>query len=726
MALIGKIRNLKWLLVGTIAGALILFIVQLMFDQNTNQLIGSDSASTIGNFEGKKLDNSEFSRTYDMLYGSAATDGYNERASLWNFYMDEAIVQKEAEAIGLGVSKTELLELQFSEDPSKLSPIISSRYQNPTTRQLDRDQLNQLKDLITNNKIDEQIKAGQLVQDFKYRWAHQEKEIVKERLQTKMIRMVEKAMYTPTWQAEMIAAEQNQKVDFLYVQVPFDEIQNAEVSLTDDDYKAYFDENKALFKQTEETRKVEYVAFDVKPTAKDSTNLRQAVANLIEGFRTAENDSLFVENNYGSIDEAYVKKDALSAAIADTIGRLQVGEVFGPYVDQNSFKAVKLLGKKSVPDSVKARHILRRASDMATLTAAQKTIDSLKNLIETGVARFDSLAPKFSEDQSNAGKGGDLGFFGPGTMVKEFNDVCFYKAEPGKVYSVVTQFGVHLIEVTDRKYTSTEPGFKVAYIAQEIVPSQETQDGVREQALQLQESSKNLEELRKNAAAKGLTAETSPSLKANEFTVGNLGAGHGSRSMIRWAFGADPNVDPAKIGDVSPEIYSFQNQGQFYVSKFVVAGLKAKMPKGIPSWKDVKDEIEPMVINRKKAEVVKAKIGGQTDLAAIGGTYGVAVDTALNVTFGSAFIQKAGGAEPKVVATALGMDLNQVSAPIAGNTGIFIVKPTNKPAADGAPAANMAQIRQSSQMSARGMARNRLIQTLRDNADVKDNRSRFF
>lgn len=724
MALISQIRKQKWLLVGSLAAALFLFIAMLMFD-NPNQSFFGGSQTLLGDINGRKVDYREFSQVHEMLYRNAGGDGFSDRTSLWNYFVDEAIVEKEAQALGLGVSKTELLELQFGDDRSRLSPIITSRYINPNNNQLDREQLNQLKDIITSGKVDQMVADNQLIPDFKYRWAHQEKEVIKDRLQTKITNMVAKAMYTPTWMAEMIGNSQNELIDFLYVQVPFDEIQNSEVTLSDDDFKAYFNENKNQFKQDEETRKVDYVVFNVRPTAKDSADIRQRIADLVTPFAQAENDSLFVENNYGSIDAAYVKKDALSTAIADTIFKMPIGSVYGPYLDLNTFKAVKLLDKKVIPDSVKARHILLKAEDQNSAIAANKTVDSLKTLLETGAASFDSLAARYSQDPSNASKGGDLGYFAPGTMVKPFNDVAFFEAEVGKVYKVFTQFGIHLLEVTDRKFgSSSEPSVKVAYLSQDIIPSQATQDAVREEALQLQEENPTLEALRKSAAAKGLDMETSPALKRNDYAVGNLGAGQGSRELVRWAFGVDPAAKAPKVGDVSPEVYSFQEPGAFYVSKYAVTGLKSIRPAGIPTFAEVKDEIEPQVINRKKGEMIAAKMAGKTDLASIASGFSVQVDTATSVSFASAFIQKAGAAEPKVVAKAFKVDLNQLSEPIVGNTGVFVLKPTNKPPV--ANAANIAQVRQSSQATIRGTARARLMQSLRSSADIEDNRSKFF
>ncbi len=723
MALIGKIRGQKWLLTGSMAVALFLFIAMLMFD-NPNQSFMGGSATMVGEIEGRKIENSEFNATYDMLYRNQTGDTYAQRTYLWNYFVEEALVKKYAELIGLGVSKTELLDLQFSADNTRLSPIITSRYVNPNTGQLDRAQLDQLKTIITANQIDQMIANGQLPADFRARWAYQENEIIKDRLQTKLANLVAKAMYTPTWMAEMISEDQNTKVDFEYVMVPFDEIDNAEVSLEEADYKAYFDEVKEQFRQDEETRKLEYVVLNVIPTAEDSANIRQRIADLVDDFAKAEDDSLFVETNYGTIDVAYFKKDQLSPAIADTIADLQVGQVYGPYLDAGEYKAVKLLDKKVIPDSVKARHILRRAEDQASYLAAVKTIDSLKTLIETGAASFDSLAPIFSQDPSNAGKGGDLGFFAQGTMVKPFNDVCFFQAEPGKVYSVTTQFGVHLIEVTDRKFgDKREESYQVAYISQQIVPSQETQDAVREQALELIENNATLADLRKSAAEKGLSTEVSGPLKKNDYIVGDLGAGEGSREMVRWAFGLDLNAEEPQVGDVAPRDFGFQAANQFYTEKYVVAGLHSIRPEGLPDYQDVKAEIEPAVINRKKGEIIAGRIDGKTDLASIANMFSTKVDTALNVTLASAFIPNV-GAEPKVVAKAYKTEIGQVAPPVVGNAGVFSVKPTNKPAP--APAANIAQVKVSNQQGLRSLVRTRLMQALKKNAEITDNRARFF
>ena len=103
-------------------------------------------------------------------------------------------------------------------------------------------------------------------------------------------------------------------------------------------------------------------------------------------------------------------------------------------------------------------------------------IDSLKRVIESGANSFDSLAVKFSQDPGSGAKGGDLGYTSIGRMVPQFNNLIFYKAEPRKLYKVATQFGIHLVEVTNQQFLSSETSYRVAYLKEAIVPSQETQD----------------------------------------------------------------------------------------------------------------------------------------------------------------------------------------------------------------------------------------------------------
>jgi peptidyl-prolyl cis-trans isomerase D len=722
MALIGKIRKNSWLLIVLIGLGLGGFVIMDMF--SGQQSIFGSQQSVMGEIDGKVVDINEFNRAEGILYaGGSGNNTYGNRSSLWNYFVEEAIVSSEADALGLGVSKKELLDLEFGSN-DRLSPVVKARYSNPQNpNAVDREQLNQIKGILDGGKtqMKTMIETGQLNPNFPYYWKYQEGEITKDRLQSKLINMVEKSMYTPNWMAEMIGNNQNAKVDFNYVQIPFDKIDDADVALADADYQKYLDQNIAKYTRDEETRKVEYVEFKVTPSKADSTKLQQQITDLKDGFASTDDDSIFVQNNFGSIRQFWMNGDALNDAIAETVFQMPVGSVYGPYLDGNSFKAVKILDRQMIPDSAKSRHILISATDAASFAAATKTIDSLKTLLLNG-AEFDTLAAKFSQDPGSAQNGGFYDYVPVNQFVPEFNDIIFYSGNIGSLYSVRTQFGVHLIEPMGRKGDSN-PMVRVAYISQNIEPSEETQELVQEDAIAFLDANPTMESMIKSATEQGFVIETSPSLTRNDFAVGSLGAGNTSREIVRWAFNNDPNNPGAEVGSVSPQVYGFQDPAQYFTNKYVVVGLKNTQEAGVPSVASIKDEIELEVLNMKKGETIIAQLEGKTDLNAIAGQYSAKVDTAKSIAFSGAFIPNVGN-EPAVVASALNLDINTTSAPIVGNNGVYVVMPTYKPTAG--TVANIPQLRQNEQNSARAQVRARLIQAMRKRADVEDNRARFF
>ncbi|MCB0549610.1 MAG: peptidylprolyl isomerase [Phaeodactylibacter sp.] len=701
MALISKIRKNSWVLVVLIGLGLAGFIIMDM--TSGQQSVFGSSQFTVGEIDGQKLDWNQFNRVEQVLYGNSGGEVFSRRKQLWDYFVEEAVVQEEAEALGLGVSKAELLDLQFGTNPS---PVIRQRFTDPNTRQINFQQLNQIKTAIENGTFtDPQMRAF---------WSHQEKEIMKERLQSKINGMVTKAIYTPTWMAEMGHQEQSVSIDMAYVKIPFDEVDNTEVTLSDEDYENYLEQNRARYFQEEETRKVEYAVFDVIPTVKDSAGLRNKIAGLIPEFEAAENDSAFVERNYGAINGFYLSKEDLSPVVADTAFSIPVGSVYGPYIDQGAYQAMKVLARATMADSADTRHILINADTPQNFAAAKNTIDSLDNLLASGVATFDSLAIKFSQDPGSASKGGKYENVTPNQFVPEYNEVLFVTGQIGQRYKVRSSFGWHLIEVLRRSASTTER-VKTAYIQERIVPSEDTQNDVYERALAFVGKNRKLEEMRQSADSEGLEVEISNSLKKNDFAIGSLGAGQASRDIVRWAFNANK-------GEVSPEIYAFQDPVDYYTNKYVLAALRSVQSAGLPSVDNIKDEIEQLVINEKKGAVISQKIQG-TDLASIAASFSAQVDTASNVTFGAAFVPSL-GIEPRVIGKAFTMEEGQVSGPVVGKAGVYVVKVIRKP--DAGQATNIPQLRRNISAPIRSQVPAQLIQAMKKNADIEDNRSRFY
>ncbi len=710
MALISKIRKNSWLLIVMIALGLGGFI--LMDATQSQGLLGSNQ-TTMAEIAGEKIDINEFNNLEQVVYGNSGSDAYARRNALWNYYLEKILLEKEAEAMGIGVSKEELLELQFG---NKLSPVITRNFQDPNTGQVDRNRLLQFKSDIENNTLDPQIRPF---------WAYQENDIIRERLKEKMVTAISKGMYVPGWMAEMIANEQNAKIDFVYARVPFDAIPEADVALSDDDYEAYLKAHANEFESKEPLRRVEFVVFNVLPSKEDTSDVYNEMVQLTEDFTRSEDDSLFLINNNGTMDPTFFKKAELPASIADTAFQVLKETVIGPYLEDGAYKSVKVLDKKIIPDSVRSRHILIRAdmSSQAQVQQAFLTLDSLRVLVNSGVQTFDSLAVQFGQD-GTASKGGDLGYAAPGQMVKPFNDLIFFTAEQDSLYIIATQFGVHLVEVTGRKFTNNEEGVRLGFISREIVPSETTMRNIEQEAILLASEHNTLDELKTALAGRAdLSFQNSGPLTRNAFSIPVLGSGQSARNIVRWAFGDDPSYDEPEAGDLCKDVFSIQDPQQFYVSSFVIAGLKSVQKAGVPSLAAVKSDIEAAVVNQKKAELIKAQIASAAAVSAVASQFSVPVDTAKNVAFSSAFITDLGN-EPKVVAKAFSLDVNATSGPIEGASGVFVVMPIFKPAVSAAP--NLDLTRRTVSTTLRSQVQSRLVEFLKEREGVDDYRSKFY
>jgi peptidyl-prolyl cis-trans isomerase SurA len=98
----------------------------------------------------------------------------------------------------------------------------------------------------------------------------------------------------------------------------------------------------------------------------------------------------------------------------------------------------------------RARHILLRPSAQLSVDVARQRLSDMRAQIERGSSNFESLARQFSEDAS-AAQGGDLGWVNPGAFVPEFEEAMNRLSVGGISQPVVSRFGVHLIEVVERR-----------------------------------------------------------------------------------------------------------------------------------------------------------------------------------------------------------------------------------------------------------------------------------
>lgn len=426
-------------------------------------------------------------------------------------------------------------------------------------------------------------------------------------------------------------------------------------------------------------------------------------------FVKAEDNVQFVNMNADTrFEDVYDKADVLNDELSEWAFNAGIDEVYGPYKEGNVYKLAKLNDIKMLPDSVKASHILIRAENNNESQMAFAIIDSLQNVINNGEASFEQVARENSQDGS-AASGGDLGWFQRGMMVAPFERAAF-RAELNEVVMVQTQFGFHLIKVTEQGEKTKH--VQLAILDREIVASTKTYQTIYANASRFAANAQNLKGLNELAAEEGLSARMA-TIKENDRQITGLGQ---ARNMIRAAI---QNADKGElvVDEAKSPVYELDN-------RFVIAAVVSLQEEGNRPFEAVKSSIELAVVKEKKKEMLLKQFNEAKaeTLEATAQNLGLSVETAqgFNFNYGSV---NAIGYEPAINGAAAALEVNEVSNPIAGRNGIYIIELTN---IAGEANTSIAEEKTSLYQSSSYRASYQAYETIKNNIDVEDKRSKFY
>ena len=543
--------------------------------------------------------------------------------------------------------------------PPSTSPYIKqdAQFKNPQTGQFDPSQVR----LVRYGRL-EQAPEGVEPGTVRKQWLKFETLLKQNQFQSKYDNLISKGFYTPTWMAEMAYNDQNRFAAIKYVALPYTDINDADVKVSDDDYSKFLQNHEARFKADEETRKIEYVSFDIIPSGADSVKLIQYLADKRAEFQKGEkpsDDSIFVKlYSESPYDGIYYSKDKLISTVKDSLFADKIGTIVGPYLEGDFYKLAKISDRKLISDSVKVKDIKLNFNGITTQEAANrefKFIDSIYKAIDSLKGDFGAFAATYSDDPVSKTKGGDLGWVHQNEKEKAYNDLIFYHAQKGKVYKVPVQAenAIHLVMVYEDK--PSIPAVAVAYLTKEILPSPETERNIYGAATNFAADNQN--EARFKAAGEKIHAKTVNALKKDAFNVEGLQGP--AREVVKWAFNA-------KKGDVSP-VYTVDK-------KHVVAMLVDIRPKGLPDVASVRDFIKPEVIREKKYDMLAQKITGAkaANIDELASKLGKPAQEADHISFASANLN--GANEPNVGASAEDLPTGKLSQPIKGRAGAYAIQ----------------------------------------------------
>jgi peptidyl-prolyl cis-trans isomerase D len=712
MATLQKIRNKGGIwAAGLIGFSLLAFILSDLFS-NSNKILSRKRmqvAEIAGNSVNildynKKID--ELSEFYKQSYNIQSLDNQTLeqiKDETWKTTVRQIILGKAYNKLGISVSNDELITMLQGDSINSNGrnvimdephPIIKSWFTNPETGEFNRYQMINYFNAISNPAYKDEQK----------RWIFLENQIVDERLSQKYFTLVRQGIKPSKLDSKFYATESGSTVDFSFVYENFTVVPDDQVTCSAEEIKNYYAKHQSEYKQND-GRSIEYVVFELTPSQKDDDAAHMYVSESKIAFQRAESAISFVNNNSDKpySDRNYSKSE-LSPIIADSIFSANPGFVAGPYFENGSYKLSRLIEFVNVPDSVRARHILISLSVQKDEERAKTIADSLKNLIVKG-ADFNALARDFSSDENNKKIGGDLGWFTEQRMVKPFADACF-AGKTGDIMVVKTSYGYHVVRIDNQSPRVKKA--KIGIVEREVVSSDETNQEIYSRAVEFAAKSTDLNKFRAQYEAQKITPRFATDFGPNENSLPGL---ESSREIIRWAY-------ENKKGSVS-QIFDLSD-------RYVVAALTSVKEKGVAPLEDVKAEIETAIKKEKKMEKLagetKGKLASATGIDDAATAMGKQVAEASKVRFSNPYLNNV-GLEPTVVSKAFGMTAGQLSAPIIGANGVFVIQVNalNIPAT---PETASAEFRLKYGLGNRVAYEG--YEALQDKAEIKDQRIKFF
>ncbi len=643
MALLEKIRvKMGAFITVLIAVALLSFVI----DPSTLQSAMSvfSSKYDVGEIAGegipyqdyqKKVD--YFSQIYQMTNGTSSDEQTQDfiNNTAWQNEITDRVLIPAVEAAGVTLGEEELYDLTQG---TNISPVL---LQDPSfmdeNGQFSREKVAQLVQAIGQDQ------TGQLGMY----WGYLENNIEKSQKVAKYLSLLEHSMFMSPVELNRAIAENNTSYNVDFVVQPYGFSVDSSIVVSDSEIKEYYEKNKNSFKQAE-SRDLEYVVFEVVPSAADVELASQDMEKLYGEFVAESNVKNFLARNSDQPFNPYFYKEGDLANIAteleDFASKAKVGDALPPFQQENAFIAAKVVDIKQMPDSVFVKHILLQGENEAKA-------DSLLAVAKKG--NFAELAAQYSADQNpNVAEAGDLGWMTQQYMIPGMESVL--DAKKGDVFTLKTTYGTHIVKVTDA--TKPMKKMQVAILVKEAVASKVTYSDYYAKANDIATKSEgSLEKM--NAAAKEAGVSVYPALRVFPGAKSLANYQH-TREISRWA-------NENEVGSVSP-IITVDNK------YFFVVGLKAIHEEGFAPYAEIAPTIKSYLMMQKKGEKVaaetKAQVEGASTIEAVAEKLGTTVSSQSGIAFSSLTSQQL---DPKFIGAIASAAENTLVGPVVGEIGVY-------------------------------------------------------
>ena len=704
MAVLGKIRSKGVLLMVVVGVALFAFIIGDALSQGSTYF--NKSREVVAEIAGEEINIQDFQASIDQMvevykieYGQ---DDISEdimeqlRTSVWESMVNEKLLNEQSKKIGLTVGVEELSDRLIG---NNIHPLVAQRRVFAGENgQFSKQGLIQFLNSLEATPENEEMRIQ--IERFKSYWKFWEKNVKLAILQEKYNALISKVVTANSLDAKTEFDAAKRSVDVAYVVQPYFTVSDSLVKVNKSDIRERYNKKKELFKQ-EDSRTLKYVVFSVKPSKEDYSKAQTTMNALSNEFRTTNDVIGFVNQNSEIRYDGKAMTYALVPANLKTFAfNSAPGSIIGPLFENDAYTMARVMETGILEsDSAKIRHIF--------LTKADETkTDSLVAAINAG-GDFAAMARQFSAVQQTAANGGEIGWIVDGMMGldKEITTKSFSGAI-NSVFTIKNEQGTQIFQVTER--TPARSKVRLAIFEIKVTASNTTVSQIYNSAKQFAAELTG-KDFDKRAQEKGYVVRTANNILKTTNRVADLPQ---SRQIVRWAF--------ENKKDAVSDVYDIDRQ-------FVVATVSEVLEKGYQPLEKVSDQLKAEIVKDKKADMIIEKLKNQLTKTPTLETLAIALGTDVKmapaVNF-AAYQFGVAGFEPAVIGKVSSLPVNKVSVPIKGNAGVYVVLNSNEQI-NTAPFDAKMQIAMLNSRTSNSLPFT-IIQNIRDNSEIVDNRINFY